>query len=409
MLKRIFSTSFYTFGSRGILTLTNFVIIFLITKFFNSSELGIFAITFFFYYLSAIFSSFGQRMYLSKETAYRRKNYEFKQTVIKEVYAHFAVGFILALFVVVFTLLFYHKIELALLISVMIAGLLLGLDENLSGILLGEERMNIDTVFQIINTFMVLGLTILNIKTIGILGIYIFRMGASFITIILKLFYLKTRKYQIKLKLIFWDFKNKEKLFFFGTTLQYFILRQIDVFILSLIIANELLGTYFLALRIYLAFALFSEMLSVSLTPFISRIFRGEEKITFMLFNRKILRFFIPFGLVCSILLLFSRNLITAFFSKEFLNTTGQYLMCFSFILIFRFMHYYFGNVLTATRYQNKRFFILFSSSIMLILLNIILGSFYSVYGIIAARAVVEIFILTACWITVIKKFNHQE
>ena len=403
MLKRIFTTSFYTLCSRGLLTLTNLAIIFLISRFLKSSELGIYAITFFFYYLSAILSSFGQRIYLSKETAYRRENNEFKETVIKEVYTHFTVGFILALFVVVLTLLFYPKIELSLLIPVIIAGLLLGMESNLSGILLGEERMNIDTVYQVITTLIVLGLTILYIKKIGILGIYLLRTGASLITITLKLFYLNARKYQIKLKLLFTDFKNREKFFFFGAALQYFILRQIDVFILSLIITKELLGTYFLALRIYLAFALFAEIMSVSLTPFISRIFRGKENRNFMLFNRKILRYFVVGSLIFSIFLFFSRNLITTFFSKEYLNTTGKFLMYLSFILFFRFMHYYFGNVLTATKYQNKRFYILLASSIILILLNIILGSLYSVYGIILARAVVEIFIFTACWITMIK------
>lgn len=403
MLKRIFTTSFYTLCSRGLLTLTNLTIIFLISKFLESSKLGIYAITFFFYYLSAILASFGQRVYLSKETAYRRENNEFKETVIKDVYTYFIVGFFLSLLVIVFILLFYRKIELALLVPVIIAGVLLGVEINLSGIILGEEKMKNDTLYQAINTIIVLGLTAFFIKKTGILGIYLIRTGGSLITIALKLFFLKARKYQIKLKLHLRNFKDREKFYFFASAFQYFILRQIDIFILSLIISKELLGTYFLALRIYLAFALFAEVLSVSLTPYISRIFRGIEKINFMHFNKKVLRYFAGGSLIFSILLFFSRHFITTFFSRDFLNTTGNFLMYLSFILFFRFMHYYLGNVLTATKYQNKRFYILLFSSIILILLNIILGSFYSIYGIIAARAVVEIFIFTACWITVTK------
>lgn len=409
MLKRILTTSFYTLCSRGLLTLTNLTIIFLISRFLESSELGIYAITFFFYYLSAILASFGQRVYLSKETAYRRENIEFKETIIKDVYTYFIVGFIISLFVIVFTLLFYHKIELVLLIPVIVAGVLLGVEINLSGIILGEEKMKNDTLYQAINTIIVLGLTVLLIKKAGILGIYLIRAGGSLIIIAMKLFYLNARKYKIRLKLHIRNFKDREKFFFFASAFQYFILRQIDIFILSLIISKEVLGTYFLALRIYLAFALFAEILSVSLTPYISRIFRGKEKINLIHFNKKVLRYFAIGSLIFSILLFVSKNFITTFFSKDFLNTTGNYLIYLSFILFFRFMHYYFGNVLTATKYQNKRFFILFFSSIILIVLNIILGSIFSIYGIIAARAAVEIFIFTAYWITVIKTISPQE
>lgn len=403
MLRRIFKTSFYSLSSRGFLTLTNLSIIFLISKFLKSSELGVYAITFFYYYLSSVLSSLGLKLYLSKEIAYRKEDNTFKETVIKEVFTSFSVGLLLALFVVVLTQFFYNKIELSLLIPVIISGLLLGVETNLSGILLGEERMNMDTFYQAINTIIVLGLAILYINKIGILGIFLLRMGASLITIVLRLFYLKTRNYRIKLKLIIRDFINKEKLFFFMSSLLNFILRQIDIFILSLIITKELLGSYFLALRIYLAFGLFAEIMSISFTPFISRIYRGIENRNFTLFNKKVLRYFAVGSFIFSISLFFSRNGITTFFSEEYLNTTGKFLMYFSFILFFRFMHNYSGNILTATEYQNKRFYILLSSSIILILLNITLGCLYSVYGVILARAVVEIFIFTAYWITIKK------
>ena len=149
MLRRIFKTSFYSLSSRGFLTLTNLSIIFLISKFLKSSELGVYAITFFFYYLSSVLSSLGLKLYLSKETAYRKDDNTFKETVIKDVFTIFSVGLLLALFVVVLTQLFYNKIELSLLIPVIISGLLLGVETNLSGMLLGEERMNMDTFYHL--------------------------------------------------------------------------------------------------------------------------------------------------------------------------------------------------------------------------------------------------------------------
>ena len=410
MLKRIFKTSFYSLCSRGFLTLTNLSIIFAVSKFLKSSELGIYAITFFFYYLASVLSSLGLQIFFSREIAYRREDEEFKERVLGEIFTSFMIGTILCSFIVVFTLLFYSKIELPLLIPVVVSGLFLGVERNLSGILLGEERMDIETIYRIINLIIVAGLTILYVKIIGILGVYLLRMGASLLTIVLRLIYLNKRSYKIKLK--YKKIKSKEKGFFFATDLLYFILRQIDVFILSLIITKELLGAYFLALRIYYAFGLFADIVSVSLTPIISRTYRGKEKNGFSVFFRKALKYFAVSSLVFSLSLFFSRNLIVSFFSEGFVNTTGKYLMYFSFMLIIKFLYSYSGNMLTATEYQNKRFYILLNSSIILILLNIMLGSLYEVYGIITSRAAVELYLFIAYGVTMInlgKKTKNEK
>ena len=293
----------------------------------------------------------------------------------------------------------------------MISGLLFGVERNLSGIILGEERMDMETLYQIINVIIVGGLTILTVREIGILGIYFLRMGASILMISLRYLFLITRGYHIRQKPVLRNFIKKEKNFFFASELLYFILRQIDVFILSFFITKELLGNYFLALRIYLAFALFAEIISSSFTPFISRIYRGKEKRSFFTFNQTVLKYFTVGGLIFSAALFLFRDVIASLFSTDYIATTGHYLMFFSFMLFFRILYYYPGNVLSATEYQNKRFYIVLSSSIIMTLLNIILGSIFSVYGIISSRAVVEIFMFVAFLFAMkkISKRYHRE
>ncbi len=103
--------------------------------------------------------------------------------------------------------------------------------------------------------------------------------------------------------------------------------------------------------------------------------------------------FFMFFALIFSVSLLLSRNLIVAAFSPEFLHDTGKYLFYFSFILIFRFFSFSTGIILTSADAQKTRFNIMFTASIIMIALDIILGSQLQVTGMIISRAVTEIFI----------------
>jgi len=101
-------------------------------------------------------------------------------------------------------------------------------------------------------------------------------------------------------------------------------------------------------------------------------------------------------------------TLLVSFFLKgEPANVASDYLFYFSFLLFFRFVSFYTGNVLTSTRFQNIRFYILITSAILMLLLEVILGKLYLIYGIISARAVVELFLFVA-YLLALKKIKNN-
>jgi O-antigen/teichoic acid export membrane protein len=173
----------------------------------------------------------------------------------------------------------------------------------------------------------------------------------------------------------------------------------VDLFILSFLVSKQQEGAYFLALRIYLAFALLAEVTSFALTPYISRVYRRKESKQFENFHqfyKKILVVGVLLGGIASVVLFLTRDVLVRFFTTENVEMVSDFLFYFSFLIFFRFVSYYTGNVLTATRYQEIRFYILIASALSVIGLEFLLGIFFSVHGIIYARAVMELFIFVA-------------
>jgi len=393
MLKRVAKSSFFSLSSRGLSTLCNFVIIFAVSRFLDSSQLGVYSIAFFFYYFFSIFSTFGLTSFFGKEIAYKRENLDFKTNVVNEIFTNFFVGLLLSFIFVAIIPLFYKEIEVPVLLVVALGGLLFGVERNLSGVLLGEERMEIELIAQIVNFLFLTVLTFLLIKYIGIIGIFSLKIIASFATIFLRYIFIQTNVFRFIFSLK--KFFQSERIYFFAFEISSFILRQVDVFILSFLISKEMLGGYFLALRIYFAFALLPQIFSFSITPFVSRTFNKKEKENLFKFNKRILKYLIPGAILSSFVMWLSRDLMISIFSNSYSVLTKRLLLYLSFALLFRFVFYYTGNFLTATKYQNRRFFITIISSMILVILNVVLGVFYSIEGVIAARIFVELIIFS--------------
>ncbi|MCP4218290.1 MAG: oligosaccharide flippase family protein [bacterium] len=402
MLKRIIKTSFFSIGSRGFLTLTNLVIMYSISKELGQQELGTYSITAFFYYLFSFLTSFELTTYFGKEIAHKREDL----SEIKRLYGEMAtttiIGLALSVLVLICCLLFYNKLAMDLMLISVGAGLVFGIEKNLSGILLGKEKMHFEFVSQIVAFVLVAVPSYYFITGLGLFGIYLLRIVASVVCLGLRVRFTRIMEFLERKRITLSQCNWKEISFFSASGFSFFVQHHIDVFILSFLVPKDLLGAYFLALRIYLSFNMIAEMFSFALTPFISRSFRGQDSDQFERFYSRMLYVQLVLGVCASVTLFFSRHLLVNWFSNEAdkLMTdkllAADFLFYFSFLLFFRFVSYYTGNVLTSTCYQEIRFYILVFSAAMLVLLEESLGYFYSVHGIIAARAVMEVCIFVA-------------
>ncbi len=404
MFKQIIKTSFFSIASRGFLTLTNLIILYSISRGLGEEKLGIYSITAFFYYLFAFLTSFELTTYFGKEVAHRRDYTEEIKRLFGEIATTFLVGLVLSFLVLLFLLIFYEKIDAFLLIISTISGIIFGFEKNLAGVLLGKEKMHFEFISQVVAFGMVAIPVVLYVRRLDIAGVYFLRIAASVVCIVLRSYFTRIVKYLEKKQVSLKHYSWKEISFFSASGFSFFVQHHIDLFILSFLISKELEGAYFLALRIFLAFSLLAEMFAFALTPYISRSYRGKDSHRFDLFYTRMFYIQIGLGACASIILFFTRDFLVALFSSENGSRLAtDFLFYFSFLLFFRFVSYYTGNVLTSTQYQNIRFYILITSAALLISLEIILGKLFSVYGIIYSRAVGEVFIFVAYLVAVTK------
>jgi len=399
MLKRILKTSFYSVGSRGFLTLTNLIIMYSVSHGLGNEKLGVYSISAFFYYLFAYLTSFELTTYFGKEVAHQRDKNEVLKNLFGELLTTFILGIGITIAALIGFMLFYRQLAIDVLLVSAGGGILLGLEKNLSGFLLGKEKMHSEFISQFVAFAMVAIPVFFVVGKLDINGIYFLRIAASIITIALRgpfvgFLRLLDKKY-IGLKHYNW----KEISYFSASGFSSFVQHHIDLLVLSFFVSKEQEGAYFLALRIYLSFALLAEMTSFALTPYISRVYRRKESKQFENFHqfyKKILAVGILLGAIAAIVLFLTRDILVNFFTRDNVPMVTDFLFYFSLLIFFRFVSYYTGNVLTATRYQEIRFYILVASAVLVVGLEFLLGLFFSVKGIIYARAVLELFIFVA-------------
>ncbi|MEN8154852.1 MAG: polysaccharide biosynthesis C-terminal domain-containing protein [Acidobacteriota bacterium] len=392
MIKRIISTSTYSLFSRFFITASNLYLIFFISRYMGKGDLGTYGILFFFFQLFSFLSSMNLYLFFGKEIANVKDDSICWEKYFHEFISATTIGFFLSLFFLVLFGLTYSKVSLILLVLSFIAGVFLGMERNLGGIVLGREKMNVEFYANFFSFLLIISLLILKPNFFNSLEkIFILRITALISSVIIKIIFIKDmiifKNFRIRLQFF------REGKFYWFTGISNLLIRQIDIFILSFFISRSLLGAYFLALRIYFSFGIIGEVITMALTPFISRTYRGKEKRGFIEFNRKLFKIFFVIALFSAVFLFLSRSFIVSLFSTEYIADTSFYLLFLSFLIFFRFFSYSTGSILTSTEFQNIRFYIVVISAVVIIVLNLISAPLFGINGVLISRGIVEIFI----------------
>ena len=289
MIKRIFSTSFYSILSRIFSTGSNLFMIYFIGQYLPDEDLGLYAIIFFFFQLFILLSSWGLDIFIGKEVAHFKNNPKRMGVIFSDIVASMRYGLILSITAVTIVSLLYHKLTFTFLIASLLLGILLGLERNLSGFLLGKERMNLEAVFSFISLLVLVSGSLIFNSRLTLMGLLIVRMvslmagiGGRCIFVFKWITFVKPR----------WQLKYfKESKFYWFMNASALVFRRVDIFILSFFIDKTVLGEYFLAITIYISLTILSDVLSIALTPFISRVYHGKERTEFHDLKRKLLIF----------------------------------------------------------------------------------------------------------------------
>ena len=408
MIKRIFKTSVFSIASRFFITSTNLSIIYFITKNLNERELGIYGIAFFFFQFFSSFSSMGMHIYIGKEVASLRENNNEIVNIFKEFVRASFYGILSSLILILISLIFYNKLSVELLIISFVAGFLLGFEKNLGGFLLGKELMGREAIINSVE-FIIVFLSLFFVFKpifISVISIFILRIIALLFGIILRIITLRD---MISFKLSNLKFKVfKEVKFYWFSTISYLFFRQVDVFILSFYFSKSIIGEYFLSIRIFLAIGILSEVISLALTPFISRVFNNKEKISLSKFRNIIFFSSLIIGVLLGFLLFVLKDFFISIFNKTMIENCSPYLSILSIAIPFRFSIYILGAFMSSSKYQNVRLYINIAGSILFVVSVLVLIIPFSVNGAIYSKILTEVFLFISYFYFVFFKLKQN-
>lgn len=407
MLARIFSASTFSLISRFFSTSTNLVIMFFISRFMTARDLGEYGIAFFFFQFFIVISYFGLETFTSREVAYKREDPAELKRLFRQVLDAVVYGTLLSLVFLALFCIFYHRLSFTLLLLTLVTGVLYGFDRNLGAYLLGQEKIQVNSFFMTLSFLLNLALLILIRHNLSLENIFLFRASALFCSVAGQALFIRRRLPIAKISAKFRQFK--EVAYFWALTVVVFLERQIDVFILSWFIDETLLGGYFLSLRIYLTINLLIEVLAQAQTPFISRVFRGQEKTQLKTFFRYLFIFSILSGLLLGVFLFFTRDYLISLFSPDLIPSASPFLLILSFMVPFKMGIYLLGAVLSSSRYQKLRFHYSLFLTFLFVIALFPAVRLFGAPGAVWARAGFEIVTFCVSLFYVLRMINREE
>lgn len=387
MIRRLILATGYSGIGRLFSTLGNMLFVLAVSQHLKPSDLGVYALLFFFTQLFSGITPLGYPMYLAREVAHRRDNRQALGESLKEGGTALFWGSGLSLVVWLLMLLFYQKLPSNLLFLAVVAGILWGGEYLLAGILTGLERMAQNAFWHGVSlTLICAGLFLQSQFPLDLHNLFLLRIVATLIGLLGRLYALKDLKALFSLGRRLKSFH--ESSFFWYSGWVYLASRQLDVLILSFFLSDDLLGGYFLALRIFLTFGIVAEVLGIALIPFISRAHHGrEERSLGWLFRRVVIGTFIV-GIPLGVIFTLSRTWLITFFNPLLLESVSPLLGSLSWVIPFSLGNHLVGAFFSASNYQRERLYIhlaviisTFIALVPLILVSSVTGAIWAKMG----------------------------
>ncbi len=370
-------------------TAVNVFILFIISRFMGPQELGVYGIAFTVFNLFFSIASMNLWIYIGREMAHLKEDRQEVFNLFAESAAAAKVGILAAAVVLLGVVVVYRDLGFGLVTLTFAAGVLWSVEKNLSGFLLGRERMDLEALTSGATFGLTVILLLLSKGSLTIEWIFVVRVIGLVVGIGARLYYIRDC-----VALGSWKARMRrfgEIKYFWYTNVAAFVFRQVDVLVLSFFVGKVLLGSYFLALRIFMTVNIVSEVLAMSLTPFISRTFKGKESVDFRRLIMLSLSTAFAAGLVLGSGVYFGRDLLIAVFNRELVAGAGIYLKLLAWMIPFRMGMAMMGAFLSSSQYQNYRFYLSLMISIPFTLMTAILSFLYAADGAIVARMGAEI------------------
>jgi O-antigen/teichoic acid export membrane protein len=171
---------------------------------------------------------------------------------------------------------------------------------------------------------------------------------------------------------------------------------QIDVFILSLLRAEEEVGLFRAALQLVVVWYIIIEAYSGALLPVLSRAYLDSRENIVPLCRRG-LRYMTLAGLPLSIgICILAKEIMTVY--KEEFHTAWVALAISAWTILFRLLSGIPSTLLTAVDLQSQRFYVVLIGCILSVVLNVVLISYLGFLGCAISTVATSLFLLIAYW-----------
>jgi len=356
MIRRVFDSTFFSLIGRVCSTSANLLVVFYISRFFAAPELGAYGLAFFFMQLFSVLGSMGGGQFFCREIAANREEDQLQASSWAGFRLSSTVGALFSLLLIPLGLVFFPQVSPGLFLLSLFSGFLWGLEMNLQGFLLGLEKMRdeaLSQVVQLILLFVLLfsGFMEMSLERIFWVRIFIFLSGLFY-----RVWVLPGRGRNFFIRAGTKPGDKKVFAYFSLNMIVDFVSRMVDIPVLAGFISMQSLGTYFLVIRVYLAFSLLFEVATNSLTPFISRLYAGREEMGMIRFHRIALLYTFAGGLLIGLLMVAGAPLIISLFQPREPAEAVFMLRLLALTLPFRGVSCLLGVMLGATRFQKLRF-----------------------------------------------------
>ena len=272
-----------------------------------------------------------------------------------------------------------------------LCGLLWGLDLNVGGLLLGQNRMRRESLAQGLGLAVLLAGCLLGVATLE--GVLLARALSHLLCLLAKMPGLSWRAFAVSAgsrRLTLWG----EGRYYGLSMLGDYLYRQADVLLLAHLLAAEVLGPYALGIRIYFLSAWLGEVLSTASTPFLARTWVREGKRGLLRQGKRLTTLLVPLGLLVAGGLLLARPLLLPLFHQE---SGGMVARIMGFVLpavVLRHVNMIWGSLLTIGGRVRTRFWLENLTCWSFLLLSVPVVRWASVQGALVMRWLVELVLL---------------
>ena len=290
--------------------------------------------------------------------------------------------------------------------------MIIGTTLQLTWLFQGKEDMKFITIINTVSRIISVMLIFLFVKSKNDLLLYCFLYSITLLLSSIISWIVANKKYNLRFKLS--TVKDaiaeiKEAKYLFISAAMTKIFGGFGTTILGIFSTNTLTGIYSAVYKIPLVLTLFFSPISQALYPYISKKFMEGDKEGVKSVKKIFKPIMFAYAGIASVLIIFRKNIVNLVFGIEYVEYS-EVVTILIIQFLFSIVNNFLGIQILVASGKQKEYSRMFSiSCIIIIVLNIVLGKMYNIYGVATASLIGEIILTILLMFQCKKSLEYKE